>query len=222
MPPVLHDNHLMRFLPLVPHDFDPAPWRNFQAAELAWGPGPAAAWRASGPPIHALHLADQPWGPELGTEAMAALRAGLDPDFLVLHAAAPAGRLDESRFMSTLEVLLELTHGTGVKLALRARSGDAAVLARRLKEARGEAVGFCWHAGVGEDLDAISDRLFCAVAAPGEDLRPLQRLGYRWNVAVPASDPAAASAALAALEASHPMVYFPEDMTGLLPDGGRA
>jgi len=217
MPPVLHDNHLMRFLPLIPHHFDPAPWRPFRAAELAWGPEKPAPWRDSGLEIHAIHLQPAPWDERLGEAAMAAMRAGIGPDFLVIPAAVPEGRMEDARFMTTLEGLLELTHGSGVKIALRPRPGDAGALYRRLREVRGEAVGFCWDKGVGPDLDAISDRLFCAAAEAGDDLQALARLGYRWNVAVPCADPAAAAPALAALEAAHPMVYFPEGMADLLP-----
>ena len=44
MPPVLHDNHLMRFVPLVPSEIEPGPWRGFLAVELAWRGHAHAAW----------------------------------------------------------------------------------------------------------------------------------------------------------------------------------
>jgi hypothetical protein len=208
MPPVLHDNHLMRFVPLVPSEIEPGPWRGFLAVELAWRGHAHAAW--AGLPVHAVHLPETPWSPELGEAAMAVLGARLDPDFLVLRASAPDQRLDKAQFFTTLEGLLELTHGRGVKLALRPAPGEARALARLLREARGEAVGFCWDRGT--DLEAISDRLFCAVGEAGDDFSGLQALGYRWNVAVPALDPAAARTALEALGRAWPSVYFPSGL----------
>jgi hypothetical protein len=119
-----------------------------------------------------------------------------------------------SGFLATLEGLLEITHGTGVKLALRPAPGAAPALVRRLREARGEAVGFCWDRSVGADLESISDRLFCAVGEPGDDLAELQRLGYRWNLAVPCHEPLEARAALDDLAGRWPPVLFPAEMEG--------
>jgi hypothetical protein len=212
MPPVLHDNHLMRFVPLVPSEFDPAPWRPFQAVELAWQGTLHGGWARAGIPVHALHLPAVPWTEALGELAMEALRAQLEPDFLVLRAAAPDQRLSSSRVLGVLEGLLELTHGRGVKLALRPDPGAGPALVRMLRAVRGEAVGFCWDRAVGADLDALSDRLFCAVHAPGDGLSGLQALGYRWNVAVPAGTPETARAALDALGAAWPPVYFPSGL----------
>ncbi len=216
---MLHDNHLMRFVPLVPNEFDPLPWRPFQAVELAWSGTAHAAWAASGTPVHAIHLPALPWDGALGELAMAALRARLGPDFLVLAAPAPEGRMESSGFLGVLEGLLEITHGTGVKLALRPAPGAAPALVRILKEARGEAVGFCWDRTVGGDLDLISDRLFCAVGAPGDDLGGLSALGYRWNVAVPATTPLQARTTLDQLERTCPAVFFPADLD-VPPDPG--
>jgi len=219
MPPVLHDNHLMRFVPLVPSEFDPGPWSGFPALELRWEGRLHAAWPRSGVPVHAIHLPEVPWSEALGETAMAALRSRLDPDFLVLTAPAAEGRMASSRFFAVLEGLLELTHGTGVKLALRPAPGAAAALASRLREARGEAVGFCWDRSVGGDLDSLADRLYTAVALPGDDLAGLQALGYRWNAAVPAVEPPAAREALEALARAWPEVLFPANLEGL-PDPG--
>ena len=71
-------------------------------------------------------------------------------------------------------------------------------------------MGFCWDSGVGSDLVCFEDRLFCAVGAPGDDFRPIQALGYRWNLAVPATDPAAMRRAEQAITAAFPPVLFPE------------
>ena len=199
----------MQFVPLIPSEFDAAPWSGFPAVELAWQGRAHPGW--SGRPVHALHFPARAWDATLGEAVMAALRAGLDADFLVLAAGAPGGRMAASGFLSVLEGLLELTHGTGVKLALRPAPGAAAELVRILREVRGEAVGFCWDPGVA-DLEAISDRLFCAVAGPGDDLAGLQALGYHWNLAVPAQEPGPARAALAALAQAWPPVYFPANL----------
>jgi hypothetical protein len=206
---VVHDNHLMRFVPLIPSEFDPAPWAGFAAVELAWSGELHPAWASSGPPVHALHLAPAPWTPALGETAMAALRPRLDPDFLVLPAELPGSRQAWGDFLSVLEGLLELTHGRGIKLALRPAPGAAPELSRHLREVRGEAVGFCWDAALGVDLEPVSDRIFCAVAAPGDDLAPLRDLGYRWNVAVPAPSPGEAGPRLDALERAFPDALFP-------------
>ena len=162
--------------------------------------------------MHALHLPACPWTASLGETAMAALRPRLDIDFLVIPAACPIGRLQSSAFLGVLEGLLEVTHGTGVKLALRPEPGQAQGLVRLLKDARGEAVGFCWDRQAGQDLDCISDRLFCALGAPGDDFAPLQRLGYRWNLALGGQEPASLRAAIAALEQAFPPVLFPADL----------
>jgi len=82
-------------------------------------------------------------------------------------------------------------------------------LVRLLREARGEAVGFCWDARIGAALEPIADRLFCAVGEPGDDFRPIQALGYRWNLAVPAEDPAVLLRVAAAIERDFPPVLFP-------------
>lgn len=185
--------------------------------ELAWRGALREGW--AGAPVHAIHLEAAPWGPGLGETAMDALRTRLGPDFLVLPAAAPETRQEHSTFLAVLEGLLEITHGTGVKLALRPAPGAAPALVRILKEARGEAVGFCWDAAVGDGLESISDRLFCAVAAPGDSCSDLQALGYRWNVALPATDPGTARSALALLEQAHPDAYFPHGLQAP-PDPG--
>jgi hypothetical protein len=203
----------MRIVPLLPSSCAPGSWRGFPAAELAWTGALHPDWArpdAGGPPVHALHLPELPWGPALGDAALAALRPGLGADFLVLRAALPRGRVEESAFMGVLEGLLEVARGQP-KLALRPAPGAAPGLVQRLREARGEAVGFCWDAGVGADLDCISDRLFCAVGEPGDDFRPIQRLGYRWNLAIPAADPEALRRVAAAIGAAFPPVLYPEE-----------
>jgi hypothetical protein len=216
---VLHDNHLMRFVPLIPSEFEPGPWHGFQAVELVWNRTLHGAWARAGLAVHAIHLPEAPWQDALGETVMVALRANLDPDFLVLPAAAPEGRLATAAFLAVLEGLLELTHGKGVKLALRPAPGSAPALVALLKEARGEAVGFCWDRSLGGDLALVSDRLFCAVGGPGEDLAGLQALGYRWNVAVPCQEPGAARLTLEALAAANPPVLFPSGLT-VAPDPG--
>lgn len=201
----------MRIVPLIPSSHAPGPWRPFPAAELVWTGTLDPDWVRPdpGPPVHALHLPWQPWGPALGEAALAALRPGLGADFLVLRAAPPQGRAETSAFMGVLEGLLEVTQARRAKLALRPAPGAAPELVRLLREARGEAVGFCWDAGVGADLDCIADRLFCAVGDPGDDFRPIQALGYRWNLAIPAEDPAALLRLAAGIAHDFPPVLFP-------------
>jgi hypothetical protein len=207
----------MRFVPLLPAALDPASFPGFLDVELDLGAGLHPGWsRAAdrGLAVHALHLPGPGWGDALALKALEALGARLAPDFLVLQAEDPSGLMGASRFFRTLEAILEQAHGRGVKLALRPAPGHGAALARRLKEARGEAVGFCWDAGVGEALEALSDRLLTAVHADGADLGPLQATGYRWNMAVvprPGEEPAALAARLAALAAAHPGVLFPAE-----------
>ena len=201
----------MRIVPLLPSSCAPEPWRPFPAAELVWTGTLHPDWARpdAGPQVHALHLPWRPWGPALGEAAMAALRPRLDADFLVLRAAQPEGRAETAAFMGVLEGLLEVTQGQGAKLALRPAPGAAPDLVRLLREARGEAVGFCWDAGIGADLERIADRLFCAVGEPGDDFRPIQALGYRWNLAIPAEDPAVLLRAAAAIDRDFPPVLFP-------------
>ena len=159
-----------------------------------------------------MHLPAAPWASSLGETVLAALRPRLEIDFLVIPAACPEGRLETSAFLGVLEGLLEVTHGTGVKLALKPPLGQAQGLVKLLKDARGEAVGFCWDNHTGPELDCISDRLFCAVGAPADDFAPLPRLGYRWNLALRGQDPAGFSATLEGLEKAFPPVLFPADL----------
>lgn len=203
----------MRFLPLLSSEQNPDAWNSFRAVEILWEAELHAGWRAAvraGRGVHALHFRPQAWGEALVLEALESLRAGLAPDFLVIPAEAPKDLKAQSTFLGGLEALLEALQGRPVKIALRPAPGSTQALAALMKEIRCEAVGYCWDATVGADLEAISDRLFCAVGEENGDFSALQRLGYRWNVALPASDPEAATRAIARLEALHPMVYFPE------------
>jgi hypothetical protein len=192
----------MRFLPLLSSTSDPAPWFAYRAVDLAWaGPGPWTASRDR--EVHAVHL---PAGGDLLEKALEVLRQRLDPDFLVLPASVPAGRMAESAFLGLLEALLEV-HGP--KVALRAAPGAAGPLRELLRRVRADAVGFCWDGETGSGLEALSDRLFCAVGGPGVDARDLQRLGYRWGMAIPGEDPREMARVLADLEARFPPVLFP-------------
>jgi len=203
----------MRFLPLLSAHQDPAPWIPFRNLELSWEGGLHPGWAKAvreGLGIHALHLPARPWGESRVVEACEALRAPLGVDFLILPTGAPGNRAESAHFLGALEALLEALQGRGVKLALRPAPGAGPTLVTLLKEMNCDAVGYCWDAGVGADLETLSDRLFCAVGEEGDDFAGLRRLGYRWNVAVPASSPETTMRAIGRLEAAHPMIYFPE------------
>ncbi len=116
------------------------------------------------------------------------LGLGFRPDFWVFHAHPLSDRRAQSRFLEKLEILLELLQGRGIKIALRPVDGWAPSLVQLLKSVRCDATGYCWHEGIGDDLDCISDRLFCAVGRAGGRYQALLRLGYRWNVAIPGSN----------------------------------
>ena len=201
----------MRFVPLLPSGLDPTPWRTLGPVALDWEGEPDPRWEAEafrGLAIHTVHLP----GVAPVVEALSVLqRRNLGPDFLVVPVARPANREAGFRFLGDLEALLEAASGRGVKLALRLESGATAAVLDLLRQARGEAVGFCWHAGC-EDLEALADRLWTGVCEPGADLRPLQRLGYRWDMALPATDPDRYRREAATLEAAHPPVLFPAEM----------
>lgn len=205
---MLHDSP-MRVLPLLSSSADPAPWSHLRAAELAWDgrlhPGWTAFARAGG--VHAVHFGS---GASLETAAEALRQTlPLGPDFLVLPVAEAEGRQAAFAFLGKVEALLEALVPKGLKLAIRPGRGAEAKLARLLKESRGEAVGFCWHGGV-RDLEAIEDRLFCALGTAQDDLGPLLRLGYRWDLAVASTEPAAFESSKASIEARFPAVLFPE------------
>jgi hypothetical protein len=215
----------MRVLPLLSSSSGPAPWSALREAELAWDGSLHGGWtafaRAGG--VHAIHLRP---GTSL-EEAAEALHQTLPlgPDFLVLPALKPEGRKPAFAFLGMVEALLEALAPKGLKLAIRPGPGAETELARLLKESRGEAAGFCWHGGV-KDLGAIEDRLFCAVGSVLDDLDPLRRLGYRWNLAVASTEPSAFEAAKTAIEARFPAVLFPEALPThvmgrpVLPDPG--
>lgn len=201
----------MRFVPLLASTLDPTPWRALAPVALRWEGEPDPRWEAEafrGMPIHTVHLP----GVTPVLEALAVLQhRNLGPDFLVVPVAKPANREAGFRFLGDLEALLEATAGRGVKLALRLEAGATATVLDLLRQARCEAVGFCWHTGT-EDLEALADRLWTGVCGPGADLRPLQRLGYRWDMALPAETPARYREEAAALEAVHPPVIFPAEL----------
>lgn len=196
----------MRFLPLLSSLDDPAPWP--AEVELRWEGGLEAGWRHPRRAVHALHLPEGPLGPPMLDQAGAALRGGLGPDFLVIPVGDLTDRAAGFTLLGTLEALLEAVRGR-VKLALRVDPASQGRALTLLKEARAEAVGFCWAGG---DPEPLADRLWCAVAVEGADLRPLQALGYRWNLALPATDPAVFQARLAELRGAHPEVLFPAVM----------
>ncbi|MDE3244594.1 MAG: hypothetical protein KGN80_00790 [Acidobacteriota bacterium] len=204
----------MRFVPLIPSSSAATSWAAFKDVELRWDGGLHTGWEGlarSGLAVHALHLPLAPWGDALLAMALEALRPRLGADFLVLRAEDPSGRLASSAFLQTLEALLEHTSGRGVKLALRPAKGALGGLLARLKEARGEAVGFCWDSDIGPDLELISDRLYTAVGGADEDYAALQRTGYRWNLALEGR-PDELSSTISALERKYPPVFFPAEM----------
>jgi hypothetical protein len=200
----------MRFVPLIPSHVDPGPWRELAPVMLQWDGVLHAGWAPAvhrGLAIHAVHLP----GTAPVEEGLDVLRHGLGPDFLVIPVARPQGREAGFRLLGHLESLLEVTSGRGIKLALRLEPGAEATVLDLLRQAHGEAVGFCWHPGIG-DAEPLADRLWCADCLPGMDLRPLQALGYRWDMALPATDSATFRAQAADLEAAHPPVLFPAEM----------
>jgi len=209
VPPLLHDKP-MRFLPLIPSSFPPEPWLSLTPLMFKWDglvhPGWSLAARR-GLAIHAVHLP----GGAPAEEGLEVLRHGLGADFLVIPVGRPETREAGFRLLGHLETLLEATSGRGVKLALCMEAGAEGPLLDLLRQAQGEAVGFCWHPGI-RDPEPLADRLWCGICEPGSDLRPLQALGYRWDMALPAEDPATFRAQAAALGAAHPPVLFPAQM----------
>ena len=200
----------MRFLPLVSSSSDPSPWVPLAPLMLQWDGFLHGGWSPGvrrGLAIHAVFLP----GEAPAEEGLAALRAGLGADFLVLPVRQQASRTAGFKLLEQLEYLLEATSGRGVKLALRLEAGAETPVLDLLREARGEAVGFCWHPGT-VDAEPLADRLWCGVCEPDSDLRPLQALGYRWDMALPATDPLIFAAQAAALTAAHPPVLFPAEM----------
>lgn len=200
----------MRFVPLIPSSFEPGRWVPLGPLAIAWEGAGHGGWAAAvrrGAEVHAVHLP----GETPLEEGLGALQAGLAPDFLVL----PAGRLDSReagfRLLGTLEMLLEATSGRGVKLALKIAGGAEAEVVDLLRQARAEAVGYCWHPGTA-DAERLADRLWCGVCGPESDLGPIQKLGYRWDMALAAEEPSVFLAMASALEAAHPPVLFPAEM----------
>lgn len=200
----------MRFVPLIPSSFDPEPWLPLAPVMLQWDGSLHGGWPLAvrrGLAVHAVHLS----GEAPVEEGLAVLHQGLGADFLVIPVQRPGTREAGFRLLGQLEMLLEATSGRGVKLALRLDPGAEAAVLDLLRQAHGEAVGFCWHPGI-QDAEPLADRLWCGVCAPGTDLLPLQALGYRWDMALAAKEPEAFRAEAATLEAAHPSVLFPAEM----------
>ena len=200
----------MRFIPQLPSSFEPAPWLSLAPVMLCWDGTLHGDWSPAvrrGLAIHGVQLrAESPV-----EEALDVLRHGLGPDFLVMPVAKPDTREAGFRLLGMLETLLEATSGRGVKLALRLEPGAETAVLDLLRQAHGEAVGFCWHPGL-LDAEPLADRLWCGICEARTDLRPLQALGYRWDMALAAQDPAVFRAEAAALAAAHPPVLFPAEM----------
>ena len=204
----------MRFVPLILSSSAPENWAAFRDVELRWDGHLPADWELSvrnGLAIHALHLPPMTWGIDLLKMALEALHPRLGADFLVIPTHAPTGRQATSAFLQALEALLERTSGRGVKLALRPSKGAVQGLLSLLKEARGEAVGFCWDPDIGLELDLISDRLYTAVGGMEDDYTALQRTGYRWNLAMEGK-PIELLSRSKVLEIKYPTVFFPAEM----------
>lgn len=191
----------MRFVPLLPSDSDPVVWTG--PVELEWRGSLHAGWR--GREIHAVHLGEG----DLLPQAEALLRSGIAPDFLVLPVPALKGRRPGFALLGLLETLLQVLQGR-TKIALRPRPEDLAALLPLLEEAQAHGVGFCWSPGL--DPEPLAHALWCAVGTPEADLAPLQRLGYRWNVALEAPDPASFAAWSESLSQRYPAVLFPSQM----------
>jgi len=205
----------MRFLPLVPSRLDPGPWLPFKDLELAWDGPHREAWNRAvggGLAVHAVHLPAREWTDDLLGEALTVLGAGLATDFLVVPADPPSTRWGRAKFLGTLEAMLEVCSGRAVKLVLHPLEGSTPRLQELLRGVQGDAVGLCWDADRGEDPEPIIDRIRCAVGGPDADPRPLQRWGYRWNLAVPAEDPAVIGPILERLGRDFPPVLFPAEL----------
>jgi hypothetical protein len=200
----------MRFVPLIPSSFDPSPWLPLGPAMLRWDGALHEGWKPSARRELAIHAVHLPGGSPV-EEALEVLRHGLGADFLVIPVRRPENREAGFRLLGHLETLLEATSGRGIKLALRLDAGAEFTVLALLREAHGEAVGFCWHPGI-QDAELLADRLWCGVCEAGTDLRPLQALGYRWDMALDAGDPDSFRSHAAALEAAHPPVLFPAEM----------
>lgn len=196
----------MRPLPWLPSDLDPASWLHHRDVELRWAGSVHLGWRARS--VHAIHLSNVEAQAQL-QEAQEALGAGLHPDFLVLPVHPLADRRGGFALLGVLEALLQVTQGR-LKVVLRPQGDALSALLTLLQEAKGDAIGFCWQPGL--DPEPIADRLWCAVGDQADDFAPLQRLGYRWNLAMAAPDPMAFEAARGAVLQRFPPVLFPEHM----------
>lgn len=198
----------MRFVPLVRSEDAPEPWAGFPVVELYFTGQLHAGWArqiAQGREIHALHLgAERP----LAEAVQVVLGAGLETDFLVLPVEGPPEGGEEARLLPVLEALQELTKGRGPKLVLKPSALWAEPLAARLEGTRAGALGWCWHPGLLAEFVGPAG-IQCAVTGPSDDLEPLARHGYRWNVAVPGLDPSTASRVLEGLARRHPFGGFP-------------
>jgi hypothetical protein len=214
----------MRFVPLLSSSLDPELWLSLAPIMLQWAGVPHGGWASAVRRGLAIHAVQVP-GEALVEASLEVLSLGLGPDFLVLPVRRPGNRETGFRLLGQLETLLEATSGRGVKLALRLEAGAEAPVLDLLRQAHGEAVGFCWHPGIA-DAEPLADRLWCGVCEPGTDLRPLQALGYRWDMALAVEDPDTFRAQAAILAASHPPVLFPAEMPAtalgrpVVPDEG--
>lgn len=160
-------------------------------------------WTTRANDVHAIHFCGQLLDDRLLQTARLTLNMGFRPDFWVLNAQPLADRMGKAHFLEKLEIILEMLQGRGIKVALRPADGWAPSLVSLLKTVRCDVTGYCWHEGIGEDLECISDRIFCAVGKPGGRYHALMRYGYRWNVAIPGSNVVEWQSAIRDLESAH-------------------
>ena len=66
------------------------------------------------------------------------------------------------------------------------------------------------HPGWGTAVRTGVGFLVIPARAPRGRAETSRFLGYRWNMAIPAEDPATTARIIANLEETHPMIYFPK------------
>lgn len=210
----------MQFIPSIKSHPPSDLWKNCSRLELRFHePILSPAWVQrirEGLELRTVHL--PLWQPS--TSSLDLTRSLLQPpfdlDFLVLPVPVLSDRTLAFQFLSTIEVLLEMLSGRGIKIALKSQD-DPSPLVTLLKSIRADAIGYCWEARHSE-CAVIADRIFVAYGTPQDSFQPLYELGYRWDIGLEVSSPEDFQMAHARLKHCYPDPIFPKQLPNVSPD----
>ncbi len=210
----------MQFIPSIKSHQSPELWKSFPRLELRLdNNSDTSLWSKSireGLEVHSLHLPI--WDSKTFSLDLVhqILQPPYDLDFLVLPIPSLASRAIQFELLSTLELLLEVIGGRGIKIALHPQA-ETEALVTLVKSIHADAIGYCWDAH-NTNPDAITDRLFVAFGTPEDSFQSLYELGYRWDIGLDVTSPDHFKIAHQHLKEKYPDPLFPKRLPDVPPD----